>query len=81
VSQRELLFGNLREGNPAFTYWVMVPPFVVWVAAGDIGFDYSIILGEEIAEKQEWIWETFSNAAYVSMAAALFWYSRFLVSK
>jgi hypothetical protein len=59
----------------------MLSLFIVMVTAGDIGFGYSYVLGEEIAEEQEWIWETFYNAGYISMTAALFWYSEFVVIK
>ncbi len=51
------------------------------VTVGDIGFGYSNALGQEVAEKEEWIWDTFYNAGYLSIAAALFWYSKFLVGK
>jgi hypothetical protein len=68
---------HLRRAGPQFTHWIMLSLFIVMVTVGDIGFGYSNILGEEIAEEQEWIWETFYNAGYLSIAAALFWYSRF----
>lgn len=51
------------------------------VTVGDIGFGYSNILGEEIAKEQTWIWDVFYNAGYISIAAALFLYSKFAISK
>jgi hypothetical protein len=69
----------LRRAGPQFTHWIMLSLFIVMITIGDIGFGYSNILGEEIAEEQEWIWETFYNAGYISIAAALFWYSRFAI--
>jgi hypothetical protein len=70
---------HLRRAGPQFTHWIMLSLFIVMVTVGDSGFGYSTILGEEIAEEQEWIWETFYNAGYISIAAALFWYSRFAI--
>ena len=69
----------LRRAGPQFTHWIMLSLFIVMVTIGDIGFGYSNILGEEIAEEQGWIWETFYNSGYLSIAAALFWYSRFAI--
>jgi hypothetical protein len=71
----------LRRAGPQFTHWLMLSLFIVMVTIGDIGFGYSNILGEEIAEEQAWIWDVFYNAGYISIAAALFWYSRFAIIK
>jgi hypothetical protein len=71
---------DLRRAGLQFTHWIMLSLFIVMVTVGDIGFGYSNILGEEIAEEQEWIWETFYNVGYISIAAALFWYSKFAIS-
>ena len=72
---------DLKRAGSQFTHWIMLSLFIVMVTAGDIGFGYSYVLGEEIAEEQEWIWETFYNAGYISMTAALFWYSGFVIIK
>jgi hypothetical protein len=71
---------DLRRAGPQFTHWMLLSLFIVMVTVGDIGFGYSNILGEEIAEEQAWIWDVFYNAGYISIAAALFWYSRFAIS-
>ncbi|MGI8833101.1 MAG: hypothetical protein ACR2IS_10755 [Nitrososphaeraceae archaeon] len=71
---------DLRRAGPQFTHWMLLSFFIVLVTAGDIGFGYSNILGEEIAEEQAWIWDVFYNAGYISIAAALFWYSKFAIS-
>jgi hypothetical protein len=71
----------LRRAGSQFTHWVMLSLFIVMVTVGDIGFGYSNILGEEIAEEQEWIWETFYNAGYISIGAAFFWYNRFAITR
>ena len=34
---------------------------------------------QESASQQEWIWDMFYNAGYLSIAGALFWYNRYLV--
>lgn len=72
---------SLRRGERQFVHWILIASFIVMVTIGDIGFGYSNALGEEIAGKEEWIWDTFYNAGYLSIAAALFWYGRFLVDK
>jgi hypothetical protein len=32
-----------------------------------------------LIKKELWIWDTFYNASYISIAAALFWYNKFSV--
>jgi hypothetical protein len=50
------------------------------VTIGDIGFGYSeVIINQEVAQKQLWIWDTFYNASYICIAAALFWYNKFSI--
>jgi hypothetical protein len=50
------------------------------VTIGDVGFGYSeVIINEEIAQKELWIWDTFYNAGYICIAAALLWYNKFSV--
>jgi hypothetical protein len=70
---------SLRKGERQFTHWILISAFIIMVTVGDIGFGYSNALGEETANKEEWIWDTFFNAGYLSLAAALFWYTKFLV--
>ncbi|MDQ5868751.1 MAG: hypothetical protein M3530_03370, partial [Thermoproteota archaeon] len=72
---------SLRKGERQFIHWILISSFIIMVTVGDIGFGYSNALGEEIAEKEVWIWDTFYNAGYLSIAAALFWYTKFLVIK
>ena len=71
---------SLRKGERQFMHWILISSFIILSTVGDIGFGYSNALGEETANKEEWIWDTFFNAAYLSLAAALFWYSKFLVN-
>lgn len=71
---------SLRKGERQFTHWILISSFIILSTVGDIGFGYSNALGEETANKEEWIWDTFFNAAYLCLAAALFWYSKFLVN-
>jgi hypothetical protein len=75
-----VILWDLRRAGPQFTHWMLLSLFIVMVTVGDIGFGYSNILGEEIAEEQAWIWDVFYNAGYISIAAALFWYSKFAIS-
>jgi hypothetical protein len=71
---------SLRKGERQFTHWILISSFIILSTIGDIGFGYSNALGEETANKEEWIWDTFFNAAYLSLAAALLWYGKFLVN-
>jgi hypothetical protein len=71
---------SLRKGERQFTHWILISSFIILSTVGDIGFGYSNALGEKTANKEEWIWDTFFNAGYLSLAAALFWYSKFLVN-
>jgi hypothetical protein len=52
--------------------------FIILNAIGDIGFGYSAVLGT--IEKEEWIWNIFFNAGYLTLACALFWQSRYFYS-
>ena len=70
---------SFRKGEPAYTHWVMISLFIVFVTVADIGFDYALAVNEESASQQEWIWDMFYNAGYLSIAGALFWYNRYLV--
>jgi hypothetical protein len=72
---------SLRKGERHFIHWILISCFIVMVTVGDIGFGYSNALGQETAEREEWIWDTFFNAGYLSVAAAIFWYNRFLVGR
>jgi len=71
---------SLRRVDPAFTHWILICTFIIMLTIGDIGFGYSeLIINEDIARKQLWIWDTFYNASYISIAAALFWYNKFSI--
>lgn len=71
---------SLRKGERQFTHWILISSFIILSTIGDIGFGYSNALGEETVNKEEWIWDTFFNAGYLSLAAALLWYNKFLVN-
>jgi hypothetical protein len=69
---------SLRRADPAFTHWILICTFIIMLTIGDIGFGYSeLIINEDTAKKQLWIWDTFYNASYISIAAALLWYNKF----
>ncbi len=70
---------SFRKGEPAYTHWILISLFIVFVGVADIGFDYALAVNEESASRQEWVWDMFYNAGYLSIAGALFWYNRFLV--
>ena len=74
-----VILWSFRRGEPAYTHWVMISLFIIFVTVADIGFDYALAVDEDSASQQEWVWDMFYNAGYLSIAAALFWYSRYLV--
>ena len=57
----------------------MISLFIIFVTVADIGFDYALAAGKDSASRQEWVWDMFYNAGYLSIAGALFWYNRYLV--
>jgi hypothetical protein len=72
---------SLRRADPAFTHWVLICTFIVMLTIGDIGFGYcEVIINEDVAKKQLWVWDTFYNASYICIAAALFWYNKFSIA-
>ena len=74
-----IILWSFRRGEPAYTHWVMISLFIIFVTVADIGFDYALAVDEDSASQQEWVWDMFYNAGYLSIAGALFWYSRYLV--
>ena len=71
---------SLRRVDPTSTHWILISTFIIMVTIGDIGFGYSeVIINQEIAQKQLWIWDTFYNAGYICIAAALLWYNKFSI--
>ncbi len=67
------------RGDPAYTHWVMISLFIIFVTIADIGFDYALAVDKNSANKQEWIWDMFYNAGYLFIAGALFWYNRYII--
>ncbi len=74
-----VILWSFRRGEPAYTHWVMISLFIVFVTVADIGFGYALAVDEDSASQQQWVWDMFYNAGYLSIAGALFWYSRYLV--
>jgi hypothetical protein len=74
-----VILWSFRRGEPAYTHWVMISLFIIFVTVADIGFDYALAVDEDSANQQEWVWDMFYNAGYLSIAGALFWYNRYLV--
>ena len=74
-----VILWSFRRGEPAYTHWVMISLFIVFVTVADIGFGYALAVDEDSAGRQQWVWDMFYNAGYLSIAGALFWYSRYLV--
>src|SRR5712691_13360865 len=76
-----IIIWTLRRSSPVFTHWMFLAAFVVLNAVGDIGFAYSELINPDIADKQQWIWDTFFNSSYLCIAASLLWYSKFSLVK
>jgi hypothetical protein len=73
-----LVLWSLRKGDLAHTNWILISLFIILNAIGDIGFGYGAVLGT--VGEEEWIWDIFFYAGYLTLASALFWQSRYLYS-
>jgi len=73
-----LILWVVRKGELVHTHWILISIFIILNGIGDIGFGYGADLG--IIGEQEWIWDIFFTAGYLTLAAALFWQSRYLYS-
>jgi len=73
-----LVLWSVRKGDLAHTHWILISLFIIFNVIADIGFGYSAFLGT-VAE-EEWIWDIFFNAGYLTLACALFWQSRYFAS-
>jgi len=71
-----LILWSVRRGDLAHTHWILISSFIILNGIGDIGFGYGADLG--IVATEEWIWDIFFTAGYLTLAAALFWQSRYL---
>lgn len=71
-----LVLWAVKKGELTHTHWILISIFIILNAIGDIGFGYGADLGIEA----EWIWNIFFTAGYLTLAAALFWQSRYLYS-
>ena len=71
-----LVLWSLRKGDLAHTNWILISLFIILNSIGDIGFGYGAVLGT--VGKEEWIWDIFFYAGYLTLASALFWQSRYL---
>ena len=73
-----LVLWSVRKGDLAHTHWILISLFIILNGIGDIGFGYGAVLGT--VGKEEWIWDIFYNAGYLTLASALSWQSRYLYS-
>ena len=70
-----LVLWSIRKGDLAHTHWILISLFIIFNGIGDIGFGYGAVLGT--IGKEEWIWNMFFYAGYLTLASALFWQSRY----
>jgi hypothetical protein len=73
-----LVLWSIRKGDLAYTHWILISLFIILNGIADIGFGYGAVLGT--VGKEEWIWDIFYNAGYLTLASALSWQSRYLYS-
>jgi hypothetical protein len=73
-----LILWSTRKGDLAHTHWILISLFIILNGIGDIAFGYGAVLGT--IGKEEWIWNMFFYAGYLTLASALFWQSRYLYS-
>jgi hypothetical protein len=73
-----LVLWTMRKGELGYTHWILISLFIIFNAVGDIGFGYSAIIGT--VGEEEWIWDIFFNAGYLSLICALFWQNKYLSS-
>jgi hypothetical protein len=73
-----LVLWSVRKGDLAHTHWILISLFIIFNVIGDIGFGYSAFLGT--VGEEEWIWDIFFAAGYLTLACALFWQSRYFGS-
>lgn len=73
-----LVLWNMRKGGLGYTHWILMSLFIIFNAIGDIGFGYGAIIGT--VGEEEWIWDIFFNAGYLTLVCALFWQNKYLSS-
>lgn len=73
-----LILWSLRKGDLVHTHWILISLFIIFNGIADIGFGYDAVVGT--VGKEEWIWDIFYNAGYLTLASALFWQSSYLYS-
>jgi hypothetical protein len=78
VATAILVLWSIRKGDLAHTHWILISLFIIFNGIGDIGFGYGAVLGT--IGKEEWIWNMFFYAGYLTLASALFWQSRYIYS-
>ena len=71
-----LVLWNMRKGDIGSTHWILISLFIIFNAIGNIGFGYSAIIGT--VGDEEWIWDIFFNAGYLTLVCALFWQNKYL---
>jgi hypothetical protein len=73
-----LVLWTMRKGELEYTHWILISLFIIFNAIGDIGFGYGVLIGT--VGEEEWIWDIFFNAGYVTLVCALFWQNKCLYS-
>jgi hypothetical protein len=73
-----LVLWTMRKGGLGYTHWILMSLFIIFNAIGDIGFGYGAIIGT--VGEEEWIWDIFFNAGYLTLVCALFWQNKYLSS-
>ncbi|NWG36890.1 hypothetical protein [Nitrososphaera sp.] len=71
-----LVLLRLKSGKLTGVPWFLLSISMLLFAAADLGFAYHSAIG---APENDWVWDPLYNAAYIMMAATLFWHNRFFI--
>jgi hypothetical protein len=63
--------------EPMFSHWILISISAIFLSIGDSRFAYVVALDITTVIKEEWIWDMFYNAAYLSISAASLLYVGF----
>jgi hypothetical protein len=66
----------LKDGKLTSTPWLLLSLAVLILAIQDIGDIYFSVLYDI---SNHWVWKMFGTAAFLCIAASLFWYNKFFI--
>ena len=69
------LLWSIRKGALEHTHWLLISIFMTLATIADVGYGYDAVTG--VVSEQEWVWDILYNASYITIAASLFWESKY----